>query len=165
MRLHRVAMPAPSEDEEFEAEELAAELVGELAERFLRREENEITRIQDVLALVEHPGCQTNALVGHFGEIRAAPCGHCSFCVTGRASMLPPEGEPVEPHTIVSEVQAVVLQREHPTVLGHPRQLARFLCGLASPATSKAKLIRHPRFGCLEEAGFATVYTWCRNLN
>ena len=40
---------------------------------------------------------------------------------------------------------------------GSARQLARFLCGIASPALSTAKLTRHPRFGAAAEAPFAEV--------
>ena len=56
-----------------------------------RREEQEIRRIQHVLQLVTHDGCQVNALVGYFGEKRTAPCGHCMHCATGKAQALPPE--------------------------------------------------------------------------
>jgi ATP-dependent DNA helicase RecQ len=41
--------------------------------------------------------------------------------------------------------------------LGAPRQVARFLCGLSSPAISAAKLTRHPLYGALAEVPFAQV--------
>ena len=49
------------------------------------------------------------------------------------------------------------LTAEHPAALGTPRQRARFLCGLSSPATTKAKLSRHALFGALAEQRFADV--------
>jgi ATP-dependent DNA helicase RecQ len=49
------------------------------------------------------------------------------------------------------------LTDEHPNALGTPRQRARFLCGLTSPATTKAKLSRHPLFGALADRRFADV--------
>ena len=49
------------------------------------------------------------------------------------------------------------LTAEHPAALGTPRQRARFLCGLTSPATTKAKLSRHALFGALAEQRFADV--------
>ena len=49
------------------------------------------------------------------------------------------------------------LASEHPAALGTPRQRARFLCGLTSPATTKAKLSRHALFGALAEQRFADV--------
>jgi len=52
---------------------------------------------------------------------------------------------------IVSTLQA------HPEALATPRQRARFLCGLTSPATTRAKLSRHALFGALADQRFADV--------
>ena len=41
--------------------------------------------------------------------------------------------------------------------LNHPRQVARFLADLSSPETSKAGLIRHWRFGCMDQFPFADI--------
>ncbi len=38
-----------------------------------------------------------------------------------------------------------------------PRQVARFLCGLSSPATTRARLTRHRLFGALADVPFPTV--------
>jgi ATP-dependent DNA helicase RecQ len=59
---HRFTRLRPQED----IDALAADLL----QRCLRREQHEIDRLQQVLGLVTHPGCQTNALVGYFGEAR-----------------------------------------------------------------------------------------------
>ena len=48
----------------------------------------------------------------------------------------------------------------HPEALGAPRQLARFLCGISSPATTRAKLTREPLFGSLSDYGFRDVLAW-----
>ena len=72
------------------------ELVDRLAERFRQRERAETERIERVLSLVVHDGCQVQALVGYFGEERAEPCGHCSFCLAGAPQRLP-EPEPAPP--------------------------------------------------------------------
>jgi ATP-dependent DNA helicase RecQ len=48
----------------------------------------------------------------------------------------------------------------HPEALAHPRQAARFLTGLTSPALTKAKLSRHPLFAALEGYPFAEVLAW-----
>src|SRR5207248_6225902 len=70
------------------------ELRDRLAERFDRREQSEAERIERVVALVEHDGCQVQSLVGYFGETRSEPCGHCTFCLTGPAQRLP---KPIAP--------------------------------------------------------------------
>jgi ATP-dependent DNA helicase RecQ len=48
-----------------------------------------------------------------------------------------------------------------PSALGHPRQQARFLCGLSSPALTRNKLSRHPLYGVLEGYRFLEVMRWC----
>ena len=71
------------------------DLVERLLERFARRERSETERIQNVLSLVTHDGCQVRALVGYFGETRGERCEHCSHCLTGYAQQLPqPEPKP-----------------------------------------------------------------------
>jgi ATP-dependent DNA helicase RecQ len=138
-------------------------IVEDLVEKFARREANEIKRIRDVLQLVENDGCQTNALVGYFGEARSTPCGHCSWCERGAAKLAPSRALPPLDNVIgTSEVLA--LRAQHPAALGQPRQLARFLCGLTSPAQSKARIGRHPLFGKLETYRFAEVLAWCKGV-
>jgi ATP-dependent DNA helicase RecQ len=131
------------------------ELRDRLAERFDRREQSETERIARVVALVEHDGCQVQSLVGYFGEIRSDPCGHCSYCLTGSAQRLPDRTATTDialDRTALDELTA-----QHPAALGSSRQRARFLCGLTSPATTKAKLSRHALFGALAEQRFADV--------
>ena len=48
-------------------------------------------------------------------------------------------------------------RRQHRAVLGEPRTVARFLCGIKSPALTRAKLTRHPLFGATAEADFGDV--------
>jgi len=138
-----------------------AEHIDSLLERFARREQAETARIGNVLALVTHDGCQVRALVGYFGETRTVACGHCSHCLTGRAQQLP-ESEPMPPiDTSVSADALASLRGRHPDALGTPRQRARFLSGITSPAASRAKLSRDPLFGSLAERRFADVLAWC----
>jgi ATP-dependent DNA helicase RecQ len=137
----------------------AGDLLDRLVERFDRRERAEVERIERVVSLVEHDGCQVAALVGYFGETRAEPCGHCTFCLTGVAQRLPSEAAPA-PIT-VDETAIAAIAAGSPEALGHPRQQARFLCGITSPATTRAKLTRDPLFGALGDRRFADVLAWC----
>ena len=136
-----------------------AELGDALAARFDRREQAEAERIQRVVSLVTNDGCQVKALVGYFGETRAEPCGHCTFCLTGHAQELP--AQEVQSAIEVDRAALAALVEEHPGALGTPRQQARFLCGLTSPATTRAKLSRNALFGVLGEQRFADVLSWC----
>jgi ATP-dependent DNA helicase RecQ len=45
-----------------------------------------------------------------------------------------------------------------------PRQLARFLCGLTSPATTRERLGRHAAFGVLARVPFADVLAEAETL-
>ena len=132
-----------------------------LAGRFGRREQAEAERIQRVVSLVTNEGCQVQALVGYFGETREDPCGHCTFCLTGRVQQLP---EPEAQSAIdVDRAALAALVEAQPEALATPRQQARLLCGLTSPATTRAKLSRDALFGALAEQRFADVLSWCES--
>ena len=137
------------------------ELLDGLVERFERREQAETARIERVVDLVVHDGCQVRALVGYFGERRAEPCGHCSHCLDGSPKRLPEPVPRPEIDALVDSVALVALASAKPDAVGAPRQQARFLCGIASPATSRAKLTRESLFGVLAEHRFADVLAWC----
>ncbi len=136
-------------------------LAFDLASRFLKREQAEAARLKQVVSLITHYGCQTNALVGYFGEQRTEPCGHCTFCLTGRAAALPPPRETRPPEDLLDQAAWQALRASHPDALGEARQQARFLCGLTSPALSRARIGRNPLFGALESLRFADVLAWC----
>ncbi len=139
-------------------------LVAGLLDKFAARETSEIKRIGDVLRLVECAKCQTNALVGYFGEKRSEPCGHCGFCLSQKAALLPPETPHAPIADIVDRYDLLELCPAHPLALGTVRQAARFLCGLSSPALSKARLMKHPLCGRLGEYRFGEVLEWCEDL-
>ena len=144
-------------------DEDAAALAADLSERFTRREQAEIKRLGRVLKLVTHAGCQTNALVGYFGEKRTEPCGHCTFCATGKAVVLPPAPDLPAPEDLLDVPAWQSLLASHPDALADPRQQARFLCGLSSPALSRARITRHALFGKLETLRFGDVLEWCES--
>ena len=138
----------------------AETLSRDLAARFIARENGEVSRMNQVLDLVTLAGCQWNALAAYFGENRAEPCGHCTFCVTGKAQILPPP-RPLPPIPDTLRADLAALQKENPAALGTPRQAARLLCGLTSPAASRARLGRNALFGTLADYPFADVLAWC----
>jgi ATP-dependent DNA helicase RecQ len=101
------------------------------------------------------PGCLTARLTRHFGEELPADCGHCGPCLGEPPGFL----EEVPRLTFEPELRALVkgLMAERHKALATPRQLARFLCGLASPATTRARLAKDPRFGSLADFPFSRV--------
>ena len=141
------------------------DLVDHLAERFARRERAENARLERVIGLVTHDGCQVSALVGYFGETLVQPCGHCTHCLTGRRRSLPPPAPqpPIEESIPVGALTS--LRSDHPDALGTPRQQARFLAGITSPATTRARLSKHTLFGALGTRRFAEVLAWCEAVH
>jgi ATP-dependent DNA helicase RecQ len=61
----------------------------------------------------------------------------------------------------VNGAALAALVATHPEALAGARQQARFLCGITSPAASRARLSRDPLFGVLAERRFAEVLEWC----
>ncbi|HQU43020.1 MAG TPA: RecQ family ATP-dependent DNA helicase [Pirellulales bacterium] len=131
-------------------------LADDLFRRLTEREQREIERLQAVLSLAGHDGCQVALLAGHFGERLEKPCGHCSWCTNG--------GQPTRllprPQRAIDDAtwrRAQALATEKRDVLGEPRALARFLCGLTSPRLSAARLGGNPLFGAFADVPFAKV--------
>jgi len=140
-------------DEEVELRALATRL----DERFRRRERADLERLAGVLELAEAEECLTGRLTRHFGEELAGPCGHCDRC-RGRAPGPVPRSR--VPEVGAEQLEMIqTLRAEGHAALRSPRQLARFLCGISSPAASRARLTRHDAFGLLEELPFAEVLT------
>ena len=141
------------------------DLLARLAERFDRREQAETARVGQVVSLVTHDGCQVRELAAYFGETSAEPCGHCAHCLSRRAQQLPQAAPQPVIDTLVDRLALGRLSAAHPDALGAPRQRARFLCGITSPATTRARLTREPLFGILADRRFVRVLRWCDTLD
>jgi ATP-dependent DNA helicase RecQ len=129
-------------------------LAGSLLERFQSREKRDIERLRTVLTLVAHQGCYVRHLLAYFGEQRE-DCGHCGWCAGERPQPIAP---PTPPELGEAETELVrTLRKEKHEALATPRQMARFLCGITSPAATRAKLHRDPRFGELGSIPFQEV--------
>ena len=130
-------------------------LTDDMAKRFLERESRDVARLGEVLGFAGHQGCKTRRLLGYFGEPFDHDCGHCGWCRNHRPGPLPapshaPPGD--AERRLVQE-----LRGENHAALASPRQLARFLCGIPSPALSRAKLTRDGRYGALSGVPFREV--------
>ncbi len=153
---HRVTVLQPELDPDAVA--------GELFEKFQRREQSEVARLRGMLKFIQLDTCLSNALAEYFGEQRHEPCGVCSVCLNSSGIRLD-EGNIKRAPISLSAKPILELQGQHPKALGEPRQLARLLCGLGSPALTKLKLGKHPLFGLLESYPFGEVMQWCEALN
>jgi len=118
------------------------------------REDGDIARMDQVEELVTADGCQATQLSAHFGETLSKPCGQCSWCERGPASINAGPGPAVSDEQLR---QIALLRAEHGALFEDHRALARLLVGVSSPALSRARLGKHPLFGCLAEVPFAEV--------
>ncbi|MHC4696691.1 MAG: RecQ family zinc-binding domain-containing protein [Planctomycetota bacterium] len=131
-----------------------AELCARLTSHFQKREDSDIARVRRMREFAEREGCLTRSLLAYFGETRD-DCGHCPRCEGGPLRPLAPAHYTTPGER---EVEALgQLRAEGHEALTTPRQLARFLCGLSSPATTRAGLRRHGMFGALESVPFHEV--------
>jgi ATP-dependent DNA helicase RecQ len=131
----------------------------EMAAKFLAREAADLDRLRQVLGISSHRGCLTAYLTKHFGEVLAEPCGHCDRCrgvpakrIQRKAVRRVSDGE-------LAAIKALAEQRH--AALASARQMARFLCGMASPASTRERLTRHDAFGLLSDLPFAEVLALC----
>ena len=130
-------------------------LAERLDELFRKREAQDIDRLRRVVALAEEPGCLTQALLTYFGEPSEERCGHCSRCHGEPAGPLPRSPDHTFSEEEIETVQGVI--RDKLPALRSSRQLSRFLCGLTSPAATRARLSRRNEFGLFDHVPFGEV--------
>jgi len=147
-------------------------LTERLVDLFRRREQSDLDRLQQVVDYTLHPGCLYQSLLSHFGE-KMSPCGHCARCLGAP----PPPELPSNPAPEIRQDELEILKQlidEKHSGLRTPRQLARFLCGMTSPATTwtwylpegalrKSRLTSHDAYSMLEQHGFQDVLDLCEN--
>ena len=129
------------------------------AELFAQREARDSQRLAQILDFASATGCITRRLLAYFGEpLPDENCGHCHHCRTGEpAAAITLPATPIAEFTDANteEIRALIFE-EIPS-LSTPRQLTRYLCGLTSPATSRAKLTKRPEFARYATTPFRTV--------
>lgn len=131
------------------------EVVSKLFAQVTKREKRELDRLQQLMQLVERDGCQVAEVCRYFGQPIESDCGHCSWCesksVTPLIARHSASLNQVEESLIAAAVEEL---RE---TLPDANQITRLLCGISSPAISKAKLQRDARFGKLEDVPYQIV--------
>ncbi len=133
-------------------------LTAKLVQLFQNREQAEVVRIEKVIAICESGTCLTRQFVNYFGEDMAEDCGTCGNCQSPSKTITP---LPCSIETDLSSEQVELIHQLHAekhASLRKPRQLARFLCGITSPAATRERLTwKDDRFGTLEQFPFQTV--------
>lgn len=131
------------------------QLINSMVESFYRQEQQNLQRTEQIRELVEAKGCVVRHLLNYFGEQLSDDCGQCSRCLAVEpATRIKSSLTRLTPadHKIIQQLSA-----EHHDALRQPRQFGRFLCGISSPATTKAKLTKDWRFGCCAHISFSQV--------
>ncbi len=141
--------------------ETAEILANELSVDALERQEREIQRLQQVVDWIGLAQCQTSALCERFDQPLEKDCGHCGYCENGCGVVLNELANKAVASAVIEAARE--LQSEKPEVLATNTDVARVLCGLSSPAISKAKLAKHDLFGSCSEIAFATVLARLQN--
>lgn len=138
-----------------------------LTGRMHHREERDLQRLGEVVALATVTECQASMLGAHFGEPLDEPCGHCAACVRALKkddSAADPPSQ-IEAATERSEAsidetlwkEAVRLREAERAALASPQRFTKFLCGISSPKLTRAKLSGHELFGILEHVPFRQI--------
>lgn len=127
----------------------------ELHNLFEKKEQSELARLQALLGFFTSSSCLSHELARYFAD-QAAPthCGHCSVC-RGEVAELPP----LPGRTLPNE-QGLRAWCDPLVALchtRHPRVLTRFLCGIATPLTTRVKAKSLAGFGQLASHPFADV--------
>lgn len=130
-------------------------LVDDYVQRVERREAAEIARTEQVFELAQAKQCQAGVISAYFGQPLASDCGACSFCQGAGPYEI--QAAPLEEVAAADLETCRRLVEEHPAALQSARSLARFLCGLTSPALTRSKLSRHESFGSLRNVSFRQV--------
>ena len=133
---------------------IVRKLSAKMAEVFAGREERDLLRLESVIAFLGHEGCLTTRLLDYFGETGGAACGKCSSCCERRKN-LPPRDSGELSLDDLDLIQGIMAERQ--PALRNPRQMTRFLCGIASPASAGSGLKRHRGYGIFGNLPFLEV--------
>ncbi|OAR01377.1 hypothetical protein LLEC1_04929, partial [Akanthomyces lecanii] len=142
---YRILRSLPSSKKDIEA------LVDKLHEDLSRREEDALRRVKQVEDFITGDKCIALALAQHFGmdlPNRKSKCGHCTHCLTGRPTVMPPR---LQKKTDLLGIKRIL---DACDVRDDPRFLARIAFGIKSPRVTQLKMDRHAVFMSLADHDF-----------
>ncbi len=141
----------------------AHELAAELTQYYEQSLSNDLERWQTCLDALLAGECLNRWLDRYFGFNQpAAPCGHCPYCLNKVPPRVKtPQVEEIPPHLRAGLME---LAAERRPALTRPAQLARFLLGVSTPASMRARLWSHPLYGALSDRTWQEVSTEVKAL-
>ena len=132
-----------------------APVIENITDRFEARAQFEFARIRSVVKYAESRKCRVRFISDYFGMKSQAPCGVCDLCQGGKPLRMPDRSTAPVPADEWSAMLA--LREENHAALGTPLQLARFMCGIHSPAAYQARLQNRGEFGMWRNHRFTTI--------
>jgi len=140
---------------EFPVESLASELFS----LFKQKEEIEVNRIHEMVALFESEQCLSKRLAEYFGEsVSWTKCGHCSVCAAGNVTLKKSSNLPELASYGYFDLVNDFLGKMNGKATSD--LVARFLCGIAVPRFTSAKVKQLKSFGALERYRYQEVKSW-----
>lgn len=118
------------------------------------REKQALERIQQVIKFITGQKCFGLSIAEHFGMSLPdgkKKCGHCTFCISGKAIELPPSPPKALNRTAIREVLNATDVRDD------ARFLARVAFGIKSPRVTKLKLDRNHVFSSMADSNFELI--------
>ncbi|MBW3698027.1 RecQ family ATP-dependent DNA helicase [Vibrio sp. T187] len=130
-------------------------LSARLSELFKTKENNEINRIKQMLDFFESCACLSAKLASYFADDNTPDqCHHCSVC-HGNVAALPSQAV-----SDIDKEQVNLWMKEFISASSQlitDAALARFLCGIATPLSTKLKASKMAGYGKLEQQAFSEV--------
>jgi ATP-dependent DNA helicase RecQ len=124
-----------------------------------RMEDQEVSRIQEVVDYLSAKTCQTKLLSERFGDDvdMLKDCGHCAVCHAGGRQAVTIEDEHVRRIGRKLDVRRwALIQAQEGLPRDNPVLWARFAAGIASPAITK-KYKKLPGFGTMSDHAWQTL--------
>ena len=139
-------------------------LSSEMHQLFSHKEQAEIERIHQMMALFESNQCLSIKLAAYFGEsLDMNACGHCSVCQDGPVSFASDQQLPPLETLNFTQLSQVFIQKMGEAYTAS--NMAKFLCGIHTPIFTRLKIRALPHFGQLENYSFGEIRQWVMTQN
>ncbi|RSL59037.1 hypothetical protein CEP54_007507 [Fusarium duplospermum] len=145
---YKILKELPSIDAQIDA------LTDEVYATLQVREKQALERIQQVIKFITGRKCFGLSIAEHFGMSLPdgkKKCGHCTFCLSGKAVELPPSPPKTLNRAAIREVLNATDVRDD------ARFLARVAFGIKSPRVTKLKLDRNHVFSSMADSNFEMI--------
>lgn len=125
---------------------------------FINKENQEIEKLNSLIAFFENDTCISKNMASYYGEkLDFEKCGHCSICKKGKTTIIR--------ENTIDDLKAysmdTIFDKEKDSAILNleDKDIAKFLCGIALPLFSKMKIKSHSQFSLLDKFRLNDVLT------